>query len=203
MALRLITAPSVEPLTLAETKQHLRVDATDDDTLIASYIAAARNYCDGQYSWLGRALVTQTWELVIDTFPTSEIVIPLPPLQSVISVKYDDSSGVEQTVASTNYFVDNVSEPGWVVPIASFNWPTTLDGINAVRIRYIAGYPPDASSPPDLRANIPFTIKAGMLLMIGNLYENREDNVAGTIINKMPFGTENLLRPHRVRLGMA
>ena len=203
MALRLITAPAVQPLTLAEAKAHLRVDSSDDDFLIASLIDAARAYVDGKDGFLGRALVTQTWEVVIDEFPENEIKIPLPPLQSVVSIKYDDSAGVEQTLATTEYTVDAVSEPGWVVPVTT-GWPASIfEGINAVRIQFVAGYPPGTDSPVDLAANVPGSVKAAMLLHVGAFYAHRENVVVGQTAVLLPWASEQLLRPYRVQLGMA
>lgn len=199
MALRLITPPAVEPVTLAEAKAHLRVDHTTDDAWIAALTSAARDDCE---RWTGRAFVTQTWELVIDEFPEEEIQIPLPPLQSVVSVKYDDGDGVEQTIASTEYVVDDVSEPGWVVP-AIAGWPSTFDGINAVRVQFVAGYAPGTDSPVDLALNVPASIKASILLRLGQLYEHREDVVVGSTAIALPNGVEYLLRMYRVALGMA
>jgi uncharacterized phiE125 gp8 family phage protein len=142
--------------------------------------------------------------LVVDEFPTAEILIPLPPLQSVTSIKYDDGAGVEQTLATDQYEVDTVSQPGWVVPITT-GWPTSIfEGINAVRIRFVAGYNPSSNSPDDLVVNIPGSLKAAMYLYIGQLYDQREDIVVGTIVNKLPSGNVDfLLRNFRVALGMA
>jgi uncharacterized phiE125 gp8 family phage protein len=213
MALDLITAPAVEPVSLDEAKAHLRVSTSDTDDLISIYIRAAREYCEGPYGFLGRALVTQTWRLTLDEFPAGsgfsasswcsqgEIQIPLPPLQSVTSVAYDDANSVEQIVSPALYFVDTVSQPGWLLPVNA-SWPTPLNAANSVRITFVAGYPASTDSPPDLAANVPFNVKAAMLLMIGNMFENREDAVAG-IINALPFGAEALLRPHRIQLAMA
>lgn len=200
MALKLITAPLAEPLTLAEVKQHLRVDHTEEDGLIAIYIRAAREHAE---RFLGRALVSQTWDLYLDAFPVNEIRIPLPPLRSVESIRYDDTAGEEQTVSTLEYYVDTANEPGWVVPDSTTTWPTTIDAVNAVRIRFVAGYAPTADSPEDLASNVPWGIKAAMLLIIGNLYENRENNVVGVITNKLPHGAEWLLRPYRIELSMA
>lgn len=203
MALRLITAPAVEPVTLTEAKLHLRVDHTDDDLLIAGLITAAREYCE---TWTARAFVQQTWELVIDEFPSepdSGIVLPKPPLQSVTSVVYDDTGGIEQTVGTIDYEVDTASEPGWVVPSLS-GWPSTFEGINAVRIRFVAGYAPGTNSPIDYAANVPASIKAAIKLHLGQLYENREDMIVGTVAYIQPSGgLKSLLRQHRVALGMA
>ena len=131
MALTRITAPSVTPLTLAEVKKHLRVVDDDEDEVIQIYLRAATDYIDGEWGFLGRAIVTQTWMLTIDEFPTAEIKIPLPPLQSVTSVEYDDTAGLIQVVPSTDYYVDTASEQGWIVPVANVPWPTTLDAVNA------------------------------------------------------------------------
>jgi uncharacterized phiE125 gp8 family phage protein len=203
MALIRLTAPTVTPLTLAEVKKHLRVVDTDEDDIIAIYLKAATDWADGEWGFLGRALVTQTWRLTIDEFPDAEIKIPLPPLQSVTQVVYDDPAGVAQVVNTADYYVDTDSEPGWVVPIANVSWPTPLDAVNAVRIDFVAGYPPSTDSPPDLAANIPFNIKAGLLLVIANMYENRETDVVGTIASKLPFGAETLLRRHKIDKSMA
>jgi uncharacterized phiE125 gp8 family phage protein len=203
MALRLITAPAVEPITLEEAKMHLRVDHSEEDAKIQTIVRAARYMVDGRNGYLGRALVTQTWELVIDHFPTNEIKIPLPPLQQVISVKYDDTGGAEQSLTTSDYDVDAVSEPGWIVP-AIGGWPTgVFQGINAVRIQFIAGYLPSSDSPPDLAANVPFDIKAAMLLHIGMMYASRESIVVGTNAMPLPQASEILLRRYRVLLGLA
>lgn len=201
MAIRLITPPAAEPVTLAEAKAHLRVDGTDDDALIASLIEASRIYCE---QFTARAFITQTWEYVVDAFPTREIMLPLPPLQSVTSVKYDDGSGVETTLGTDQYEVDNVSQPGWVVPVTT-GWPTSVwDGVNSVRIRFVAGYDPGTDSPVDLAANVPQSLKAAILLHVGQLYQQREDIVVGTVVNRVPTGgIEHMLRQYRVALGMA
>lgn len=200
MAIRPITPPSVEPITLAQAKLHLRVDHTDDDALISAYIEGARVFAE---KFTARAFVTQTWELVIDKFPLHEIMIPLPPLQSVSSIKYDDTGGVEQTLATNGYEVDTASQPGWVVPVVS-GWPTVFSGINAVRIRFVAGYSPTTDSPPDLVENIPASLKDAIRLHVGNLYANRESTVVGTIASIMPTGgIIHLMRQYRIALGMA
>ena len=111
MSLTLITAPAIEPLTLADAKAHARVSVTDDDALITAFIQAARERCENM---LGRALITQTWEKVLDQFPTA-IQLSWPPIQSIVSVKYIDANGAQQTLAPANYVLDNAAEPGWLV----------------------------------------------------------------------------------------
>jgi len=45
-------------------------------------------------------------------------------------------------------------------------------------------------------------IRAAVLLIVGHLFNNREEVVTGTIATKMPMGAHALLWPHRVGLGV-
>lgn len=193
----LITPPTIEPITLVEARLHLKLDATGspathaDDALVNTLITSARLHVDGRDGRLSRSLITQTWELVLDKFPLKDIRIPLPPLQSIVSIKYDDLDGNEQTVSSANYVVDTVSTFGWVVPVTGFAWPATMDTINAVRIRFTAGY-------GDAAADVPAPIRQAMLLLIGHLYENREEVLVGPGGSMLPMGAEALLSPYEL-----
>ena len=68
MRLVLITPPASEPVTLAEAKLHARIQHDEDDALVASLIVAARRHCE---TCLKSALVTQTWTLYLDSFPSA------------------------------------------------------------------------------------------------------------------------------------
>src|SRR5262245_19676435 len=198
MGLKLISAPTFDPITLTQAKMHLRQIDNDEDDLIELLITAATRNVE---NWTGRALCDQTWELQLDAFPVNEIQIPKPPLIEVVSVRYDDPEGVEQILSTTDYTVDNVSEPGWVVLNTTASWPTILEAVKSVRVGYRAGYP-DSDSPPSGSA-IPFDIKAAIFLLLGTLYEHREQVQVGAIPYQLPWGVQNLLRPHRVLKGMA
>jgi uncharacterized phiE125 gp8 family phage protein len=199
VALELITAPTTYPITLAEAKLHLHVDHSDEDSLINLLIDSATAHVDGPGGFLGRALINQTWELVLDAFPDDEITVPLPPLIEVISVKYDNTAGNEQVLAAGGYKVDMASEPGRIVSTGT--WPTTIDRINAVRVRFRAGYVDTGVSPA--QGKVPGDIKAGILLYLGSLYANREQVVVGTSAVPLPWGAEELLLRKRIELSMA
>src|SRR4051812_14255213 len=119
-ATRLVTAPNTEPVTLAEAKTHLRVTAADDDTYITALIKGARQHCEVV---LNRALLQQDWDLFFDCFP-DVIRVPMPPLQSITSVKYIDLSGTLQTLDPTGYAVDKNFEPGRIKPAYGTSWPS-------------------------------------------------------------------------------
>jgi uncharacterized phiE125 gp8 family phage protein len=185
MALKLITAPAEEPVTLAEAKLHLRVDHTADDALITALIAAAREFAEHQTE---RAFVTQTWELALDAFPADVFKLPRAPLASVTSIKYDDAAGAEQTLSAAAYYVDTHSVPGEIVPAYGTSWPDALAAANAVRVRYVAGYGGAAA--------VPAGIKQWMLVRIGSLYQRREEVAAGGV-QPLPW-VDRLLDPYRV-----
>ncbi len=197
MALKLITPPATYPITLAEAKAQIREVATDFDDEITAFIKAATAHAE---EFTGRAFIDQTWELTYDAFPANELQIPKPPLIEVVSVKYDDANGDEQTLDGSLYVVDAQSEPAWLVPADNL-WPTPFDGINSVRIRFRAGYLDTASSPQV--ENVPWDIKAAIKLFVGSLYANREHMVIGQTVVLMPWASEQLLRFHQIRLGMA
>jgi uncharacterized phiE125 gp8 family phage protein len=95
--LQLITAPTAEPLTRDEAKAHLRVDGTAEDTLIDTYLLAARQDVEAA---CGRALLPQTWELRLPRFPTWRcgIRLPKPPVTAIVSVRTADLAGAETTL---------------------------------------------------------------------------------------------------------
>lgn len=165
MGLVLVTAPSGEPVTLAEAKAHLRVDITDDDVSIAGFIKGAREQFELDTR---RALITQTWDLTLDAFPSaSELELPLPPLASVTSITYKDVDGNVQTFPAASYVVDVSELFGRIVLKSGYTWPsTTLWAAGAVVVRFVAGY--------GAAAAVPQGAKQAILLLVAYWYENRE-----------------------------
>lgn len=182
----LITPPVWDPITLAEAKAHLRIDDSDSDALVAGLIAAAVAYFDGWTGILGRALEPQTWEMRFDRFP-AWIRIPLGPVVSVTSIKYDDRDGAEQTVDPGLYQLDAAPVEACVVLAPGASWPTTADTVNAVRVRWVAG------------TGCPEPVRHALLLLIGHWYEHRE--AVGAAADELPLGVRALITPWR-RVGL-
>ena len=209
-----VVEPPSALITFALAKQHLRVDTTVDDDLIGFYIAAAQSMIDGPGGWLGRSIGIQTLELRLDGFPTaiwgwsyatsglffgsmpgsaggsctpSRIALPFPPLINVISVTYEDAAGQEQVLPSADYLAsDEGLQASFATVFPSGRWEP-----GAVRVQYQAGY---AATPP--------AVAAAMLLMVGDLYANRETVETGVraaaVTVPMSTTVENLLAPYRV-----
>lgn len=181
----LVTAPVLEPISLQEAKDHMRVDHTDDDMLVVSLITAAREYSEMVMS---RSIITQTWDVYLDAF-ADKMKLPVPPLQSVDSIKYIDTEGVEQTLDIGVYTVNTSAMPGYVSLAYKQSWPSIRDIDNAVTIRITSGY-------GDSAADVPAPVKQAMLLLIGHLYENREASQSVQVHN-LPLGYDALIYPYR------
>jgi uncharacterized phiE125 gp8 family phage protein len=169
-----------------------------------------------------RALVTQQWKLLADYFPgggrlfptswfwqeasnrggfysavlglphNDAIELPFPPLQTVESVKYYDTAGVQQTlVADTDYTVDAASEPARIVPVYGTCWPQAQPRINAIEVAFTCGY--------GLAGAVPAQIKSWMLMRAGAMYENREEVVVATRLTSVELEfVDALLDPYRL-----
>jgi len=186
---KVTTEPAVEPVTSTEAKVHLRVDHTDEDSLITILIQAARETVEQRTN---RSLITQSRTIKLDTFPYGNVLyIPYAPLISITSIKYYDTTDTEVTLSNTLYWVDTNSNIPRVV--IKDSWPATYDRPNAVEIIYSAGY--GASG-----ANVPKPLKQAMYLIIGHLYENREQ--VGDVRHELPFGADVLMSPYVLEQSM-
>jgi uncharacterized phiE125 gp8 family phage protein len=187
----LVTGPTSEPLGLAEAKEHLRVDGAEEDLLIDGYITAARTWAE---EFTGRALVTQTWEAHFACWPQDGVLeLPLPPLQSVTTVKYTDDGGVERTLGATVYRVVTEVEPGRIVLAPQQAWPSeTLDAGLPVVVRFVCGYGQPAA--------VPASVRQGLRWLIGHMYENREAvTMAALMPQQVPMSAKWALDPYRFR----
>jgi uncharacterized phiE125 gp8 family phage protein len=163
MPLITITQPDAEPVSVEDVKIAARIDAESfDDQMALLLIPAIRREAEHR---LGRRLITQTVELVLDKFPDGEIDLLLPSVQSITSVKYLDSAGAEQTVINTDYSLDNATSPARVLLDIDARWPESYAVPNAVRVRYVVGYGDDDASVP---ANIRLWITAMVVQALDN-----------------------------------
>lgn len=195
MGKALVTGPTLDPVSLAETKAHCRVSISDDDGLLAGYLVAARQHVE---TYLRRVLITQTWDVSFDygwpsmTWKRERIELPFSPVQSVTSVTYIDSAGATQTLPPDQYKVARTDTGEWViVPAYGASWPTVRREMEAVTVRFVCGY---GSNPSD----IPEPIRQAILLLVGHWYENREAVNVGNIVSELPFAVDALLFPFRV-----
>lgn len=182
----LLTGPTMEPVSLDDIKNHLRVDLADDDELITAYMLTARRTCER----IGRKkFVSQTWDLWMDSFVgvgTIQLPKSMSPLGSVVHVKYWDLDDIESTVNAANYIVDTTSQPARIVLKTDQTWPAdVLREVNGVDIQVVVGFGDDADVPEEY--------KQAIKLLVGHFYENREDIIVGSQVHEIPMGVKDLL----------
>jgi uncharacterized phiE125 gp8 family phage protein len=178
--LSLVTGPASEPLTTAEAKLQSRVDSdqTAEDALIDEYVAGARQHFERQ---TGRQVITATWQVTLDRFPAGRtpIRLPKPPLLSVVSVTYTDTSGTTQTWSADDYQAVAPSgpyaAPGLLFPKPLKSYPSTYSGPAAVTVEFTAGY--------GAAAAVPEVVKDALRSIVADLYLNREAQIVGTIVS--------------------
>lgn len=211
-ALKLHTAPAADPVSVTEVKSYLRIDGSTDDTMLTAFITAATNTIE---SWIGRKLITQTWTMWKDRFPTQEfmddrltdgvtegrladylspagaIELPIYPLQTVTHLKTYDDAGTATTMSSSDYIVDAVHEPGRISLKNSTSWPVTyLRPVNGIEIQFVVGYGATGAS-------VPAPILQAIKDLVGKFYMSR-----GCEDSTIPPTLIALLRPYKVmRLG--
>lgn len=205
MVPRIITPPAAEPITIEDCRTHLRLLADgsppehEHDAMILMKLAAAREWAE---NFTGRALAPQTLEIALGGFPCCEITLPRTPAAAVVSVTYIDEAGAPQTLSPAAYQIDLYSEPSRLVPSAGVDWPaSSATALNPVIVRFEAGYSLPGDSPRSTPL-LPASIRAALLLILGDLYENAEDS-NDLRLEQIPRGAESLLRPFRLESSLA
>lgn len=146
-----VVAPSAEPLTLAETKEYLRVPHDDDDARISDMIITARALAE---QWLKRSLVTQRWKLSFDDYASGTIRLPMGPVQSIVSVVTTDSEGNAMTLDASAYALNAARD--------AIVFESIITG-EVIDITYIAGF--------GSANQVPKPIKLGMLHHIASMMD--------------------------------
>lgn len=191
MYYELVTGPKSEPVSLDEAKRHCRIDDDDtsNDIYLLSLIKVARKYIEKITNYVS---VTSDWAAYADDFPGDERIYLLKcPVTSITKVEYfatDDAT--EYTELSTTKYETAVKYNPPLVRIKET--PTIGDKINAVKIFFSAGHANTVDDP------VPDVLKQAILVLILSLYENRQEEVTGTSINKFTVGFEYLMEQIRL-----
>lgn len=176
MTPQLLNPPMQEPVSLAETRHWLRIDANDEDETLLSLIGAARRWVE---AWLRRVLVAQDWRVTCDAWPVGGIPLSVAPLRSVTAVRIVDASGAAAALAAGEWSVDPAT--GRLMRRAAID-PTPQGG--RIEIDIAAGY----GQP----SQVPQPIRQAMLLLVAHLHAHRGDTAA-----PMPDSLTLLLSPYR------
>jgi uncharacterized phiE125 gp8 family phage protein len=191
--LKVIVAPE-EVISVDDAAAFMRAEFADnEEALIESLITAARQWCE---DYLRRAIGVQTLELRIQGFPANNNPILLrSPIVGVTHVKYLDQNRVEQTLSASEYEVSD-SEPAAITPVSA--WPVSYGSADSVRVVYEAGYYLGGS--PKVSEELPKTIRTAMLMLVADMYANREAQVERALVANPTV--ERLLSMYRLEMAI-
>jgi uncharacterized phiE125 gp8 family phage protein len=185
-SLKVLTQPTVEPVSLAEAKAHCRVDTDTDNAYLASLIRAAREWCA---AYCDETFVHTQYVMTLDSFPV-EIELPRPPMATAsgytaVTVTYKTENQATATLATNQYRVDRDSTPGVLRTLYSGSWPSHLMDYNAVTVTWWGGVSADGTG-------VEQRIKNAILWLVGYWYERRMA-ADGISMTEIPFGVKSLL----------
>lgn len=189
-----------DPVTLAETRLHLRLASdlsSDENAEITRMISVATEYCE---NFCNRSFTTKTRTAVFDDFPVSwnrknlGLYLPMGKVSSITSVVYYTNTFVSTTLAASKYRLVGASDRAHLYPAMGEVWPSDVAcEPEHIVVTYVV----------DGTASVPTSVKQAVLLVVGSLYEYREDGVidnAGLALVKAPKGADDLLSPYRLRI---
>lgn len=183
MTITELAPPVGEPLTLAEAKAHLRVETDLDDTLIAGLIRTVREHLERV---TGLALLTRTFRLYLDDWPSSRVIqIGRGPVQTIEAVTVYDKAGLPQEIDVSGFVLDGQARPARLVLSQQ---PTPGQAINGIEIDFSAGFGAAGTDVPD-------TLKRAMLLHAALLYEFRGAVSPESQPAAVPAGYDRLIAP--------
>jgi len=193
-----IAGPTGDAVDLAVLRKHCGEVDEEWDPALRLWMGSARHLAEAETS---RQLLPATLELVLDGFPGYQgFKVPRPPLLEVLSVKYLDVDGVEQTLAEDQYVVDvfagERAPPGRLRLAYNASWPLTQGVPRSVRVRFRAGYAvtEDDEEVPRLPDGIQHAICVG----VAESFKNREETIQGTISSAAAMTMRRLLAPYKV-----
>lgn len=182
-----VTPPTAPVVSWDDAKAHLRLSADTERSYVEGLIAAATAHLDGASGVLGRSMGVQTLEVRTNAARVSEPVrLPLGPVIELVSVRYLDADNVliDADTADFELLGDDL------VPVGpTFVWRGGSSRREAVRVQYRAGHAPALPAP----------LRTAILLMVGDLYRNRE-TVSAVEMRKVPMSAtvEALVQPFRI-----
>lgn len=167
MGLKLITGPSLVPVTLAELRT--QVNWPDDDTTHDARLSSlAADACETIERYTRRAMISQVWRWT--TGVARIFALPRPPLISVSSVKVYDTESVATTLTEgTDFEVLSNGSPGIVRMLDSYTFSGYRD-TEPVEINYTAGYGTGAEA-------VPFGLREAILQLVTMNFEHRGDTM--------------------------
>lgn len=163
---------------------HLKVDGVDEDSYITSLILAARLWVQGytEACLVANTTIEETW----DGFPcgVDQMRFRFWPVISLSSIVYSNTDGSTSTWSPSTDWVLDKTNRARLAPADGKNYPTAVASqIGSVKMTYVTGFA--------TVGEVPTPFKQAILLLVGQLFENREN-----FVSKYPTAVEMLLREY-------
>jgi uncharacterized phiE125 gp8 family phage protein len=181
----LLSGSALEPVSLAEAKNFLRVEHDADDDLIALLIAGARGRVETQTR---RALITQSWRLVRDRWPAGPLDVLPVPLQALTAARVHRADGSTQAIDLAAFTLDTASAPA---RLAFAGVPAPGRAVGGIELDIVAGY-------GDAAEDVPEPLRQAIRQFVVHWYENRGLVTIAQGFTVPPAGAHALIAPYRV-----
>lgn len=185
-----VTPPASEPLTLAQVKEFLAIEADETlhDAQLGRFIAAARGQVEAVTA---TRLVEHTVRIAASDW-SDLLHLPVGPVQSVAGIAFDDVFGAEQALAPDDWELIGAGLARAIRTPVGKGWPNGLRrGADTIRVTLEVGYD-----------TVPEPVQTAMLIMIADLFAQRESFAVGTVAAKIPSSmqVDGLLTNFRIWL---
>jgi uncharacterized phiE125 gp8 family phage protein len=168
-------------VSLANMKEFLRVDHSDEDTTITALLDAAvshvSDYTNRHLAAAGTAFFKlERWR---------PAALAYGPVNSIFKVAYSDTAGVTQTLDASKYYLQQHKDDTCLI---FFHDTPDLEDYNAtpITIQAVVGGAPSNN------------VKHAVRMLVAHWYENRRGVVTGTTATTIPLGVHSLLNTERI-----
>ncbi|ABE62239.1 Phage conserved hypothetical protein, phiE125 gp8 [Nitrobacter hamburgensis X14] len=182
----LLTGPAIEPWSVAEAKSFLRAENDDDDTVIASLIAAARSHVEAMTRC---GLIAQTWRFVLDQWPKDgRVRLGRGPLRSLVAARVYDSTGNAASIDVATFVIDKA---GGVIGSSCWTLPMPARASAGIELDVEIGFGTAATDVPDV-------LRHAVRTLVAHWYENRGLIAIGQSVAMMPASVSAMIASYRV-----
>jgi uncharacterized phiE125 gp8 family phage protein len=185
-AIRRISQPAIEPVSLAQIKEHLSIvpEQVEDDAYLMALVSAARIVCEER---LHMTFTATRWQAIASRFgqcACSGVEMPYPPflvdVDHPVEVTYTDTDGTDYVVNDADIRTNTVEFPGRLQVTQTISNQCCE---TAAVVRWWGGV---------VRASdVPSPIRTAIRRLVGRMYSDRGDD-ADRALEQDP-ATEQLL----------